>query len=113
MDGVKIMPLIKRNDINQIFASQAPAQDTPPVFTQYTGGWGAESRPNNGKNMSVEIFLPIRSLNSLQRYMIEKMDILPRPMGVQYKFTNVSGKEFGFDGFFNSYGFNEGSFIDT
>lgn len=64
-------------------------------------------------DMSVEIFLPIQSLNSLQRYMIERMDILPRPMGVQYKFTNVSGKEFGFNGFFNSYGFNEGSFIDT
>ena len=26
---------------------------------------------------------------------------------------NVSGKEFGFDGFFNSYGFNDGSFVDV
>ena len=57
--------------------------------------------------------MPLESLNILQRYMIEQMDILPRSMGVKYDFVNASGKEFGFDGFYNSYGFNEGRFIDA
>ena len=64
-------------------------------------------------NMTATILLPISELNALQLYMINQMDILPRPVGVQYNFINASGKEFGFDGFFNSYGFNEGRFIDA
>lgn len=64
-------------------------------------------------DMTVTIYLPIESLNTLQRYMTEQMDILPRPMGVMYNYVNASGKEFGFDEFFNSYGFGEGRFIDS
>ena len=64
-------------------------------------------------DMTATIFIPIASLNVIQRYMIEQMDILPRPMGVMYTYINASGKEFGFDGFYNSYGFNEGRFIDA
>ncbi len=64
-------------------------------------------------DMTVDIFLPIQNLNSLQVYLIQQSDILPRPMGVMYTYINASEKEFGFDGFFNSYGFNEGSFIDA
>ncbi len=43
------MPLISKPNYNQIFASQAPEQDKPAVFNNYPGGWGVESRPNNGK----------------------------------------------------------------
>lgn len=64
-------------------------------------------------DMTATVYLPLESLNLLQRYMIEQMDILPRPMGVMYNYINASGKEFGFDGFYNSYGFNEGSFVDA
>ena len=64
-------------------------------------------------NMTATVYLSIASLNILQRYMIEQMDILPRPMGVMYTYINASGKEFGFSGFYNSYGFNEGRFIDA
>lgn len=64
-------------------------------------------------DMTATVYLPLESLNSLQNYMIEVMDILPRPMGVMYTYTNASGREFGFDGFFNSSGFDEGSFIDS
>lgn len=64
-------------------------------------------------NMTANILLPISTLNELQLYMIQNMDILPRPCGVQYNYINASGKEFGFAGFFNSYGFNEGRFIDA
>lgn len=63
-------------------------------------------------DMTATIFLPIESLNPLQTYMIQMMDILPRPMGVMYTYTNASGKEFGFNGFFNSFGFGEGAFVD-
>lgn len=36
-------------DLSRIFASNAPDQDKPAAFGLYEGGWGAESRPNNGK----------------------------------------------------------------
>lgn len=64
-------------------------------------------------DMTATVLLPLASLNPLQTYMIQVLDILPRPMGVMYTYINASGKEFGFDGFFNSYGFNDGSFIDA
>ncbi len=64
-------------------------------------------------NMTANVLLPLASLNPLQTYMIEVLDILPRPIGVMYTYANASDKEFGFDGFFNSYGFNEGSFVDS
>lgn len=64
-------------------------------------------------DMTATVLLPLASLSPLQTYMIQVMDILPRSMGVMYTYANASGKEFGFDGFFNSYGFNEGSFVDA
>ncbi|QHJ83933.1 MAG: hypothetical protein [Caudoviricetes sp.] len=42
------MTQINKNDVNQIFASNAPDQDKPPSFANYTTGWGT-SRSNNGK----------------------------------------------------------------
>lgn len=42
------MTQVSKNDVNQIFASNAPDQDKPPSFSNYTNGWG-ESRTNNGK----------------------------------------------------------------
>ena len=73
----------------------------------------ADANIQDNLDMTATVFLPLESLNILQRYMIEQMDILPRPMGVKYSFINASGKEFGFNGFYNSYGFNEGRFIDA
>lgn len=64
-------------------------------------------------DMTATVYLPLAALNPLQTYMIQVMDILPRPMGVMYTYVNASGQEFGFDGFFNSFGFNEGAFIDA
>lgn len=63
-------------------------------------------------DMTATVLLPLKTLNSLQQYMIEQMDILPRPDGVMYNFINASGKEFGFYGFFNTYGFGQGAFVD-
>ena len=73
----------------------------------------ADANIQDNLDMTATVFLPLESLNILQRYMIEQMDILPRPMGTMYTYINASGKEFGFDGFYNSYGFNEGRFIDA
>ena len=73
----------------------------------------AEANIQDNYDMTATVFLPLASLNPLQAYMIQVMDILPRPVGVMYTYINASGKEFGFDGFFNSYGFGEGSFIDA
>ena len=42
------MALIPKNDVTQIFASQAPAEDVPAAFANYPTGWGV-SRVNNGK----------------------------------------------------------------
>lgn len=42
------MTQVSKNDVNQIFASNAPEQDRPPSFPNYTTGWGT-SRNNNGK----------------------------------------------------------------
>lgn len=73
----------------------------------------AEVNIEDNYDMTATVYLPLTSLNPLQSYMIQVMDILPRTMGVMYTYVNASGKEFGFDGFFNSYGFNEGSFVDA
>ena len=54
------MTLIPKNDVNQIFASQAPEQDKPAAFNNYLCGWGVESRPNNGKPT-------IKGFNKLQQ----------------------------------------------
>lgn len=42
------MTKVNKNDVNQIFGVNAPDQDKPPYFNNYTAGWG-ESRTNNGK----------------------------------------------------------------
>lgn len=42
------MTQVVKNDVNQIFANDAPAEDKPPSFNNYTQGWN-ESRSNNGK----------------------------------------------------------------
>lgn len=42
------MTKVNKNDVNQIFGVNAPDQDKPPYFNNYTTGWG-ESRSNNGK----------------------------------------------------------------
>lgn len=53
------MALVEKNDLNQIFAANAPDQDKPPSFNNYTNGW-SESRTNNGKPT-------IKQLNFIQQ----------------------------------------------
>lgn len=67
----------------------------------------------DGSVMTATVIVPQFAINSLQAYLIHNMDILPRPMGVNYQFITMGDKQFGFRGFLGSYGFNEGSFIDA
>lgn len=42
------MALVTKNDVTQIFATQAPSIDLPPTFANYPRGWDT-ARSNNGK----------------------------------------------------------------
>lgn len=42
------MTQVTKNDVNNIFANDAPEQDKPASFDNYNQGW-ATARPNNGK----------------------------------------------------------------
>lgn len=53
------MTLINKNDVNQIFAINAPAQDKPASFANYPNGWDT-ARSNNGRPT-------IRQFNFLQQ----------------------------------------------
>ena len=50
---------VNKIDPKTIFASEAPTQDTPAVFTNKTVGWG-ESRKNGGRPT-------IKQMNALQQ----------------------------------------------
>lgn len=64
-------------------------------------------------DMTCTILLPLATLRQAQVYMLSELDILPRPVGVKYTVQDIGVKAFGFDGFINSEGFGEGSFIDA
>ena len=53
------MTVVQKNDVNQIFAEQAPSIDKPATFANYPRGWD-ESRKNNGKPL-------IKQFNYLQQ----------------------------------------------
>lgn len=83
------------------------------VLTAVRAIIGQDAAMKDNLDMTADIYIRSNNLNTMKQYMIEQMDILPRPMGVMYNYFTISGKEFGFDGFYNSYGFNEGSFVDS
>lgn len=64
-------------------------------------------------DMTASVYVPLTTLSPIQAYVLQNMDILPRPIGVKYNFYDIGTPHFGFDGFKVSQGFNEGSFIDA
>lgn len=54
-------------------------------------------------------------LDSFIKFAVENLDILPRPVGIGYKFEQASAKYFGFgdEEFTRNYGFGVGRFIDA
>ena len=83
---------IQKPDFNKIFASQAPDADKPPAFNNYNGGWGSESRSNNGKPT-------IRGFNYLQQFADTKLlwlkqnAILPYDSDTDYPVGTVTLKD--------------------
>ena len=83
---------IQKPDFNQIFASQAPDVDKPPVFNNYNGGWGDESRPNNGKP-TIKGFNYIQQLNDNKFLWLKQNAILPYDSDTDYPVGTVTLKD--------------------
>lgn len=83
---------IQKPDFNQIFASQAPDVDKPPVFKNYNGGWGDESRPNNGKP-TIKGFNYIQQLNDNKFLWLKQNAILPYDSDTDYPVGTVTLKD--------------------
>ena len=83
---------IQKPDFNQIFASQAPDIDKPPVFNNYNGGWGDESRPNNGKP-TIKGFNYIQQLNDNKFLWLKQNAILPYDSDTDYPVGTVTLKD--------------------
>ncbi len=82
---------IQKPDFNQIFASQAPDVDKPPVFNNYNGGWGDESRPNNGKP-TIKGFNYIQQLTDTKLLWLKQNAILPYDSDTDYPIGIVTLK---------------------
>ncbi len=91
MGGVITMT-IQKPDFNQIFASQAPDADKPPVFNNYNGGWGDESRPNNGKP-TIKGFNYLQQLTDTKLLWFKQNAILPYDSDTDYPVGTVTLKD--------------------
>lgn len=83
---------IQKPDFNQIFASQAPDVDKPPVFNNYNGGWGDESRPNNGKP-TIKGFNYLQQLTDTKLLWLKQNAILPYDSDTDYPVGTVTLKD--------------------
>ena len=83
---------IQKPDFNQIFASQAPDADKPPVFNNYNGGWGDESRPNNGKP-TIKGFNYIQQLNDNKFLWMAQNGAFPYDPNIDYNVGIVTLKD--------------------
>lgn len=83
---------IQKPDFNQIFASQAPDVDKPPVFNNYNGGWGDESRPNNGKP-TIKGFNYLQQLNDNKFLWIAQNGAFPYDPNTEYAVGVVTIKD--------------------
>ena len=91
MGGVITMT-IQKPDFNQIFASQAPDIDKPPVFNNYNGGWGDESRPNNGKP-TIKGFNYLQQLNDNKFLWMAQNGAFPYDPNIEYNVGIVTLKD--------------------
>lgn len=83
------------------------------IFNSLVKLFGDNVNLTDNHDMTCTILLPLSTLREAQVYMLNELDILPRPVGVKYIVQDIGVKAFGFDGFINSQGFDEGSFIDA
>lgn len=74
--------------------------------------FGANSNVVDNQDMTMNLLVNAKNMNSLILYAVSKLDICVRPIGVMYKFIILtSDRPFGFDGDATSFGFNDGSFV--
>lgn len=83
---------IQKPDFNQIFASQAPDVDKPPVFNNYNGGMGDEYRPNNGKP-TIKGFNYLQQLNDNKFLWIAQNGAFPYDPNIEYNVGIVTLKD--------------------
>lgn len=83
---------IQKPDFNQIFASQAPDVDKPPVFNNYNGGMGDEYRPNNGKP-TIKGFNYIQNLNDNKFLWMVQNGAFPYDPNTEYNVGIVTLKD--------------------
>ena len=74
--------------------------------------FGESSNVVDNQDMTMNLLVNAKNINSLILYAVSKLDICVRPIGVMYRYIVLtSDKPFGFDGDPTSYGFNDGSFV--
>lgn len=62
-------------------------------------------------DMTMNVIVPDTQLTPFRIYAIQKLDILVRPIGVNYKYLIItSDRTFGWHGIEGAYGFNKGKF---
>lgn len=73
--------------------------------------FGSQSVAYDNFDMSISVLIESTKLTAFKRYVIKKMDILPRPVGVNINFyLAMPANAFGFHGAPNALGFNTGIF---
>ena len=77
------MPLITKPNYNQIFASQAPDIDKPPLFNNPELGW-AESRSNNGKPTIKQFNYLLQTLDLKALWILQNGACLPYDATLEY-----------------------------
>lgn len=74
--------------------------------------FGANSNVVDNQDMTMNLLVNIKNMNSLILYAVSRLDICVRPIGVMYRYIILtSDRPFGFDGDSASFGFNDGSFV--
>lgn len=86
------MPLITKPNYNQIFASQAPDIDKPPVFNNPELGW-AESRQNNGKPTIKQFNYLLQMLDLKSLWILQNGACLPYDATIEYASGSLSLKD--------------------
>lgn len=74
--------------------------------------FGANSNVVDNQDMTMNLLVNVKNINSLILYAVSKLDICVRPIGVMYRYIVLtSDKPFGFSGDPTSFGFGDGSFV--
>lgn len=78
--------------------------------TQYL--FGDSSNVVDNQDMTMNLIVNAKNMNSLTLYAVSKLDICVRPIGVMYRYIVLtSDKPFGFKDVPGAYGFGKGSFV--